>query len=457
MRPQQIVDLGLSLLGRDRGVLLVEHHAVAAMRWANSTLTTNGLSSTQQVYVVVQPELPGGLASGTASGTVTDADGLAELVDRARTAAVGSGPARDAADEVHIRPASPNWSDPAEDVGPSDLAAVSRLLGDVLPDRDVEHYGYAEHAVTTSYLGTTGGLRLRHVQPAARFELSGKSHGRTRSAWAGRSGRRFDDLDLAPTVDEIRRGLAAQAIRVHVPPGRHSVVLSPSAVADLMVYMIWSAGALDAVEGRSAFSRAGGGTRIGERVAAVPFWLRSDPRSPGLECAEHLQGMYASPVSSPFDAGLPRGATDWIADGTLRALVTTRHSATLAGIQSTPPVDNLLAGVDGSSGTLDDVAARIGDGLVVTCLWYIREVDPQSLLLTGLTRDGVYVVRGGEVVGAAGNYRFNESPLGVLSRIADAGTPSHCLPREWADWFTRTKMAPLAIAGFNLSSASEAV
>ena len=93
----------------------------------------------------------------------------------------------------------------------------------------------------------------------------------------------------------------------------------------------------------------------------------------------------------------------------------------------------------------------------MTCLWYIREVDAQSLLLTGLTRDGVYVVRDGEVVGAAGNFRFNESPLGMLERVLDAGSPVDCLPREWADWFTRSRVAPLAIADFNLSTASEAV
>lgn len=457
MRPQQIVDLGLELLGGDRGAVLVEHHGVAALRWANSTLTTNGLSTAQQVFVVAQPELPGGQASGTASGTVMEAADLAELVDRARRSAVGSGPARDAAPEVPCRAPSPDWAEPADGVGPGDLAAASRLLGEVLPARDVEHFGYAEHAVTTSYLGTTGGLRLRHAQPAARFELSGKSHGRTRSAWSGRSGRHLDGMDLDSTADEVRRGLAAQANRVEVPPGRHTIVLSPSAVADLMVYLFWSAGARDAIEGRSAFSRVGGGTRIGDQVATVPFWLRSDPHSPGLECADHLQGMYSSPVSSTFDVGLPIGATEWILAGALRALVTTRHSASLSGIAHTPPADNLLAGVSGAGGTLDEVAARVGDGLVVTCLWYIREVDPQSLLLTGLTRDGVYVVRGGELVGAAGNFRFNESPLGMLSRIADAGTPTPCLPREWGDWFARTRMAPLAIAEFNLSSTSEAV
>jgi predicted Zn-dependent protease len=177
----------------------------------------------------------------------------------------------------------------------------------------------------------------------------------------------------------------------------------------------------------------------------------------GLECADHVQDTVSSTASSTFDAGLAREATDWVSDGILRGLVTTRHSARLAGLAHTPFVDNLLAGVGDRRGTLDELAARLGDGLLVTCLWYIREVDAQSLLLTGLTRDGVYVVRDGQVVGAAGNFRFNDSPLGILDRISDAGTPVDCLPREWADYFTRTRVAPLVIEDYNLSTPSEAV
>jgi predicted Zn-dependent protease len=94
---------------------------------------------------------------------------------------------------------------------------------------------------------------------------------------------------------------------------------------------------------------------------------------------------------------------------------------------------------------------------MLTCLWYIREVDSPSLLLTGLTRDGVYVVRGGEVIGAAGNFRFNDSPVGMLHRLRDAGTPTRCLPREWADYFTMTRVPPLAVTDFNFSSVSDAV
>lgn len=457
MRPQEIVELGLALLGPERGTVLVEHDSSANLRWANSSLTTNGILSEQRVHVVAHPRVEGGIAVGTASADIRTTDDLAALVASAMASARASGRAEDAAPEIPARPESGDWEQEPAMTAPDELHSVGALLGEVLPHGDVDHFGYAEHTITSSYLGTTGGLRLRHDQPTARFELCGKSAGRTRSAWAGRSGRHFADMDLATTAEEVRAGLAAQATRIEVAPGRHRVILSPSAASDMLIYLLWSASARDAVEGRSAFSRPGGGTIVGDRLSPLPFWLRSDPRADGVECAGHVQSTVCSSSSSAFDVGMPIGATDWIHGGTLSSLVTTRHSAALAGIRDSPAVDNLLAGVSECSGTLEEMAARVGDGLLVTCLWYIREVDAQSLLLTGLTRDGVYVVRDGQVVGSAGNFRFNESPLGMLERVVDAGSPVGCLPREWADWFTRCRVAPLAVEGFNLSTTSEAI
>ena len=118
-------------------------------------------------------------------------------------------------------------------------------------------------------------------------------------------------------------------------------------------------------------------------------------------------------------------------------------------------IDNLLMEAGGTGG-LEDLIRSTGDGLLLTCLWYIREVDPQSLLLTGLTRDGVYKVEGGEVVGVVNNFRFNESPVDLLSRITEAGGTELCLPREWNDYFTRTAMPALRVADFNMSSVSKA-
>ena len=137
--------------------------------------------------------------------------------------------------------------------------------------------------------------------------------------------------------------------------------------------------------------------------------------------------------------------------------MTTRHTAGLTGLPLRPPVDNLRLEHRDGLGGVDDLVARTEDGLLVTCLWYIREVDPQTLLLTGLTRDGVYVVREGEVVGAASNFRFNVSPVDLLAQVADAGESQPTLPREWADFFTRAVMPAARIEGFNFSTRSDAL
>ena len=159
-----------------------------------------------------------------------------------------------------------------------------------------------------------------------------------------------------------------------------------------------------------------------------------------------------------FDNGLALDPTDWIRDGELAALIQTRYSAGLSGLPVTPAIDNLvLDGPPDSAVTLDDMVAETSRGLLLTCLWYIREVDPQTLLLTGLTRDGVYLVENGEVAGAVNNFRFNESPVGMLSRLTEVGV-HRCptLPREWGDYFTRCAMPPLRVEGFNMSSVSQA-
>jgi predicted Zn-dependent protease len=141
----------------------------------------------------------------------------------------------------------------------------------------------------------------------------------------------------------------------------------------------------------------------------------------------------------------------------LSALIQTRYSGRLTGLPVTPAVDNLIFETSAPEPpSLDEMIASTERGLLLTCLWYIREVDPQTLLLTGLTRDGVYLVENGEVTGAVNNFRFNESPVGMLSRLAEVGASVPTLPREWGDYFNRVIMPPLRIEGFNMSSVSQA-
>ncbi len=223
-----------------------------------------------------------------------------------------------------------------------------------------------------------------------------------------------------------------------------------------MIYAYWSSSAREAHDGQSVFSRPGGGTRIGDRLSDRPVTVLSDPAYPGLECQPFVTATSSGFSASVFDNGLPLGRTDWVRDGRLGALLQTRHTAELTGQPVTPAVDNLVVTVGGATGTLDDLVAGMQRGLLLTCLWYIRVVDEQTLLLTGLTRDGVYLVEDGEVTGEVNNFRFNESPVDLLGRFSHASATRPGFSREWGDMFSRTAAPALRVPDFNMSSVSRA-
>jgi predicted Zn-dependent protease len=145
---------------------------------------------------------------------------------------------------------------------------------------------------------------------------------------------------------------------------------------------------------------------------------------------------------------------DWIRDGAINALAYPRAAAAEFGAPVAIAADNVL--MTGGGTELADLIAQTERGLLLTTLWYIREVDPTTLLLTGLTRDGVYLIEDGEVTGAVNNFRFNESPLDLLRRASQAGVSEATLPREWGDWVTRAAMPSLRIPDFHMSSVSQA-
>jgi len=204
------------------------------------------------------------------------------------------------------------------------------------------------------------------------------------------------------------------------------------------------------------FSRRGGGTRIGDALSSRPVQVFSDPTYPGLGAGTFVTASQSNNLESVFDNGLPLGRTDWVKDGVLTSLLQTRHSAGLTGQPVTPYVDNLVVSVDDGAGSTDDLVAGMERGLLLTCLWYIREVDPQTLLLTGLTRDGVYLVENGEVTGAVNNFRFNESPVSLLDRFSEASATAPSFSREWGDYFPRTATPALRVPDFNMSTVSQA-
>ena len=456
--PQQLVERALALSKADGCVVIADEGSSANLRWANNTLTTNGVMRSRSVTVIAMLDGGTGMASGSVSRSAVSADDLEPLVRWAEQAALDNGPADDAQPLIE-GDAAADWDEaPAEttigvfsELAPALGAAFDRARSD---DRVL--YGFVEHDVGTSYLGTSTGRRFRHVQPAGHIGITGKSADLSRSAWVGKSTRDFSDVDVQELGGELKRRLDWAERSVELPAGRYDTVLPPDAVADLMIYAYWTMGARDALDGRTVYSRPGGGTRIGDRFSARPVTLRSDPAAPGLECGRRVIAHASSSTSSVFDNGLPVGPTDWIRRGELTALIQTRRSAALTGQPTTPGVGNLIMAVDGAAGSTDDLVAGVERGLLLTCLWYIRAVDPQTLLLTGLTRDGVYLVENGEVVGAVNNFRFNESPIDLLDRFSTAGAVAPAHSREWGDYFPRSAMPPLRIPDFNMSTVTQA-
>ncbi|MCX6428291.1 MAG: metallopeptidase TldD-related protein [Actinobacteria bacterium] len=287
--------------------------------------------------------------------------------------------------------------------------------------------------------------------------MTGKSHQRSRSTWEGVSTRDFSHISI-PKIDEvIRKRLDWQGRKLDLPAGRYNTAIPSGGVADIMTYLLWSSGARDAFEGHSAFSgKDGKKTRVAEVLSNVKMNLFSDSNYPGLESMPFVTATSSGPMSSVFDNGQSVPRINWLTEGSLTSLVQTRASSVESSLPYTPFGENLVMEVPGAQGSLDELVQAMPDGVLLTTLWYIRQVDPSTLLLTGLTRDGVYRVKDGEVIGAVNNFRWNESPIELISRISSVGSTEITQPREWADDVDRVAMPPVIFENFNMSTVSQA-
>jgi predicted Zn-dependent protease len=436
-------------------VTIVEETHEADVRFANNTVTTDGVRWDRRVTAIVADPAavqgqPGRAGIARRSGEV-DVDALVAEAE----AAVGA--ADDAAPLVEGDPSADFDADAAV-TGLDRLSSVVRSLAAAFSRADGSGTvlsGFVEHRVTTTYLASSTGLRRRHVQPTGALQLVGRKDGS--SAWAGVGSADLVEVELETLEEQVRRGLRWRARHVDVAPGRHEVLLPPGAVADLMIFLVEAAGGRESEEGRTVFSKPGGGTRLGESLMPLEFDLWSDPAEPGLECAPFLATSVSTADVSVFDNGLPLRRTDWLRAGRLEHLRYHRAGAERSHAPVAAPVDNLSLALPGAAGSLDDLIATTERGLLLTCLWYIREVDPKTLLLTGLTRDGVYVVEDGQVVAATNNFRFNESPLDVLARATQATSSARTYGREGGSWMNRTAMPALRVPDWNMSTVSQAV
>ncbi len=459
---QEVVERALALSDTDGCVVIAQETSDANLRWAANTLTTNGVMRGRQLTVIATVGGTEGTATGVVGRSNVSLDDVEALVRSAEKAAREGRPAEDArplATPSDVPLSGQGWDEAPAETSIGVFATMAQSLGEVFGRARAEGrelFGFAEHQMSTVYLGTSTGVRVRHAQPTGRIEVTGKTSDWSRSSWVGQGTRDFSDIDVTQVDAELARRLGWAERRVDLDAGRYETLLPPSAVADLLVYLYWTAVAREADDGRTVFSRQGGGTRVGERLADAPLRIWCDPQAPGLACDPVVFAASSAASQSVFDNGLPISSTDWLADGELKALIQTRQSAEMTGLPFTPGVDNLLMSSGDATRGLDEMVADTSRGLLLTCLWYVREVEPQNLLLTGLTRDGVYLVEGGEVVAEVNNFRFNESPVDLLGRLAEVGLTERTLAREFGDYFTRTAMPTWRVGDFNMSSVSKA-
>jgi predicted Zn-dependent protease len=449
--PQKVVDDALAAATVDETIVIVTDRAEASLRWANNSMTTNGVSARRSVSVISVVRHGDTAHVGSVQTSEVDPAVIADVVAASEAAARDAAEAHDSAPLIGGSGDPSDWDQPVVATGAEVFGALAASLASGFRGPDTL-YGYARHEVATTFLASSTGLRRRFTQPTGSVELNAKRDGA--SAWAGISTPDFVDVPTDRLLSELSTRLGWSRQTVSLPAGRYPTLMPPSTVADMLIYMAWMMDGRGAQEGRTAFSAAGGGTRVGERLTQLPVTLYTDPSVTPLQCRPFVAATSSSETMSVFDNGMDIERVDWVRDGVINALAYSRASAAEFNAPVALPADNLV--MTGGEESLDEMIASTERALLLTTLWYIRPVDPTMLLLTGLTRDGVYLVEEGRVSAAVNNFRFNESPLDLLSRATGVGATEVTLPREWSDYATRVAMPPLMIPDFYMSSVSQA-
>ena len=414
------------------------------IRFANNGITTSGYRVTQQISVT---STTADKRSGNAGvGELSD-EALKNAVKQAEDLATISRP------DPENMPALPAQKYPrlsnfdaytAGARGDVMVPQVKAVLAGALKNKLVAA-GFIQRSANAVGVGNKAGLFGYHTYTDCSLTHTMRNPEGTSSGWATQSSVSLKDLDGEEQARVSIGKCLGGVNRKKLDPGKYTVIMEPAAVADLIGWLAFAFGARDAEQGQSFLSKAGDGknstsaTLVGEKLFPETITLRSDPFHPKL-------------ASTPWGPSLlPNEKISWIEKGVVRNLVYDRFWAEKAGKKPTPSPVNLV--LDGQDNTLADLIKSVDRGLLVTRLWYIRVVQPKTWQLTGLTRDGVFLIENGKVTDPVTNFRWNESPAEVLQRTTKLTQPVRVTNDE-----TGSNMAPALITtDFNFTSVSDAV
>ncbi|WP_295713779.1 TldD/PmbA family protein [Mucilaginibacter sp.] len=299
--------------------------------------------------------------------------------------------------------------------------------------------GFLENSTSFNAMMNSKGLFAYNKGNDVTFSVTTRNEAGTASGYAAKGFTDVKKLDTF-TATKVAAGKCQSSSGAKaIEPGKYTVILEPVA-ATYMLENMFRFDARSAEEGRSFLSKKGGGTRLGEQLLDSKVNIYSDPFNPEL------------PSSTWSGDGLPREKTMWIDKGVVKNLSYSRYWADKKGVKPMPGPGNII--MDGGDASIEDLIKSTERGILVSRLWYIRMVDPQSLLLTGLTRDGTFYIENGKIKFPVKNFRFNESPVIMLNNLEALGKQERSISVES---YRSYLIPPMKIRDFTFSSLSDAV
>lgn len=338
---------------------------------------------------------------------------------------------------------SPGWSAVTASLDPAGRASAVRAVTEPSRAAKLAATGYIESDAQAHAIATNKGLFAYGRFTAASMTTTVRAPDGSASGWAGAS--HTDWSRIGPEALGARAIEKARASRnpVAIEPGRYTVVLEPTAVGNLVQLLAFALNARAADEGRSFFTKPGGGNKIGLKVVDERVTLTSDPLDPDA-------------AALPFTPeGAPARKTTWIENGIVRNLAYDRYWAQKQGKEATPLIGSLK--MSGGTSSMEELIASTQRGILVTRFWYIRPVDPRTVLYTGLTRDGTFLIEDGKITKAVKNLRYNESPVFMLNNLDAMGPSVRVSASEDGSPGFAIVVPPIKAHDFNFTSLSDAV
>jgi predicted Zn-dependent protease len=435
---KRICDRVLSLSKADECIVTIGGKRNGNIRFARNAVSTAGLIDDTAITVRVAF----GKRQGTATINEFDDKSLEKVVRRAEDLA------RLAPENPEFMPAvakspfktSNTFVQKTADIDPEIRAQAAAYSIEACRKKGLVAAGFLTDSTSFETIANSNGVFGHQALTSLDFTCTIRTEDGRGSGWVKRSARdlaRFDPREAADVaIEKALRSVDAKALE----PGRYTVILEPAATSDLLNYMMNGFDARRADEGRSFLSKAGGKNRLGDKLFDQQVNIWADPWNPDV------------PVLPWDDSMLPRERQDLIKDGRIAALDYSLFWAKQKGQRAVGSPGNIIMG--GTNKSTAELIANTRKGVLVTRTWYIRMVDPQSVLLTGLTRDGTFYIENGKIKHPIKNFRFNESPVTMLNNIEEIGMPVVLGGDEGPNPMV---IPAMKVRDFNFTSLSDAV